>query len=149
MNTVPFLVTAFLVIGVLAPEKGASRPPGDTSGVRIERIGFDAPGADDRTNRSLNNEWVEVENRSGRARNLRGWRLQNTNGGTYTFGDLRLAPGRSVRVHTGSGRDTRGHVYWNRDTHAWRNAGSTVRLRSPAGRTDSCRWGPGGTVKRC
>ncbi|WP_106399017.1 lamin tail domain-containing protein [Actinocorallia populi] len=148
MNTVPFLATAFLVIGVLAPEKGASTPD-SAPDVRIERVRFDAPGTDARTNRSLNGEWVEVRNRSRQARNLRGWRLQGADGRTYTFGDLRLPPGRSVRVHTGSGRDTGGHVYWNRGTHAWRNSGSAVRLRSPAGSADSCRWRSGGTVKRC
>lgn len=144
MNTVPFFVTAFLLIGVLAPESGSAGP-----GVRIERIRSDAPGVDGRSDRSLNGEWVEVRNRSRRARDLKGWRLQGADGQTYVFGDLRLPPGRSVRVHTGSGRDTRGHVHWRRDAHAWRNSGSTVRLRSPSGRADSCRWGPGGGVKRC
>ncbi|MEO3785092.1 lamin tail domain-containing protein [Actinocorallia sp. B10E7] len=144
MNAVPFFVTAVIVIGVLAPEKGLSAPD-----VRIERVRFDAPGVDDRTNRSLNGEWVEVANHSGRTRNLRGWRLHGADGQTYTFRELRLRPGQSVRVHTGSGRDGRGHLYWRRGTHAWKNSGSTVRLRSPAGRADSCTWSSGGSVKYC
>ena len=150
MNTVPFFLTAFIVIGLLAPEKGASPSPSPSvPGVRIERIRFDAPGVDGRTNRSLNGEWVEVGNRSGKTRNLRGWRLRGAGGQAYVFKDLRLRPGQTVRVHTGSGRDGRGHLYWRRGTHAWRNSGSTVRLSSPAGRADSCGWRSRGTVKRC
>jgi len=149
VNTVPFFVTAFLLIGVLAPGRGSAPDRGTAPDVRIERVRFNPPGADGPSDRSLNGEWVEVRNRSRRARSLRGWRLQGAAGQTYVFGDVRLAPGQSVRVHTGSGRDERGHVYWRRDAHAWRNSGSAVRLRSPSGRTDSCRWGPRGTVKRC
>lgn len=142
MKPLPFFLTLFLLIGVLAPRR-------DAPSVRIERISFDAPGADDRTDRSLNGEWVEIANHSRRSRSLRGWQLSDGIGHVYTFRGTPIPPGRTVRVHTGSGRDTPSDRYWGRHFHAWDNSGSTVRLSSPTRAVDSCRWRPGRSVKRC
>ncbi|MEW2288755.1 lamin tail domain-containing protein, partial [Streptomyces sp. NPDC047841] len=79
--------------------------------VYISDVQYDAPGRDDRSNRSLNAEWVEITNDARRAVNLDGWTLSDGDGHTYTFDHYRLDGRATVRVHTGIGRDNRTDVY--------------------------------------
>jgi hypothetical protein len=141
VNPLLLLLAVFLAVGAATPDR-------DASGPRIERISVNAPGPDRRTARSLNGEWVEIKNHAKRTRDLRGWELSGS-GHTYTFGDLRIPPGGTVRVHTGPGRDTPTRRYWGRSSHAWDNAGSVIRLSSPTRAVDSCRWLGRTSVKRC
>ncbi|MFD4231419.1 lamin tail domain-containing protein [Streptomyces sp. NPDC058545] len=72
--------------------------------VEISAVQADSPGRDNRTNRSLNAEWVELTNNSRRAVNLDGWTLRDEDGHRYRFDDVRLAGRATVRIHTGVGR---------------------------------------------
>ncbi|MEV0494963.1 lamin tail domain-containing protein [Streptomyces atratus] len=91
-------------------------------------------GGYDRSNRSLNREWVEVTNTGRRAVDLDGWTLSDRDGNRYRFDDLRL-PGRStVRVHTGRGHDTRRDVYQDSRNYIW-NRHDKATLRDDDGRT--------------
>ncbi|WP_407647037.1 lamin tail domain-containing protein [Actinacidiphila soli] len=47
----------------------------------------------------------------------------------------RLAGKQSVRVHTGTGRDTRHDLYQDRRTYVWNNDRDTATLRNNDGRT--------------
>ncbi|MFI8952579.1 lamin tail domain-containing protein [Streptomyces sp. NPDC053750] len=97
---------------------------------------------DDRSNRSLNREWVEITNNTRRAVNLDGWTLRDEDGHRYTFHDYRLAGRSTVRVHTGQGRDTRTDVYQDRRNYVWDNRSDTASLRNDHGRfIDSDSWG--------
>jgi hypothetical protein len=74
-------------------------------------------------------------------RQLRGWRISDSDGHVYRFGPLRLRPGRSVTVHSGRGRDTRRDRYWNRRGYIWDNTRELVRVHTPDGRlTNQCRY---------
>jgi hypothetical protein len=110
------------------------------SEVVLGEIQYDSPGGDNRSNRSLNAEWVTVTNTGRHAVNLRGWTLTDESRRSYTF-DLRL-PGRSsVRVHTGAGHDTRHDVYQGRRHHVW-DSRDTATLRDNRGhKVDSESWG--------
>ncbi len=103
---------------------------------------YDSPGRDDRSNRSLNREWVELTNTARRAVYLDGWTLQDQHGRTYTFDGYRLAGRATVRIHTGEGRDTRTDLYQDRRDYVWDNRSGTATLRNDRGRfIDDESWG--------
>jgi hypothetical protein len=111
------------------------------SAVVLGQIQANSPGRDDRSNRSLKAEWVEVTNTGRSAVNLDGWTLSDRDGNRYRFKDLRLAGRSTVRVHTGSGRDTRTDVYQNRRDYVWDNRSDTATLRNHNGRViDTESW---------
>lgn len=91
---------------IAVPASAADHRPHWRS-VEISRVQYDSPGWDNRSNRSLNQEWVEITNNTRRSVNLEGWTLADEDGHTYTFDHYRLAGRATVRVHTGIGHDTR------------------------------------------
>ncbi|MFB8027267.1 MULTISPECIES: lamin tail domain-containing protein [unclassified Streptomyces] len=110
--------------------------------VVISDVQADSPGRDDRSNRSLNAEWVEITNQTRRAVNLDGWTLRDEDGHRYRFDNVRLAGRTTVRVHTGIGRDTRTDLFQDRRAYVWDNYGDTATLRDARGRTvDTDSWG--------
>ncbi|WSQ06358.1 lamin tail domain-containing protein [Streptomyces sp. NBC_01231] len=110
--------------------------------VEISAVQYDSPGRDDRSNRSLNKEWVELTNTTRHAVNLDGWTLKDDSGYTYTFDHYRLAGRASVRVHTGEGRDTRTDLFQDRRAYVWNNDHDTATLRNDHGRfVDESSWG--------
>ncbi|MFD8423256.1 lamin tail domain-containing protein [Streptomyces sp. NPDC059668] len=112
------------------------------SGVVISDVQADSPGFDDRSNRSLNREWIDVTNTSRRSVNLDGWTLSDEDGHTYTFNHYRLDGRSTVRVHTGIGRDTYRDVYQDRRNYVWDNRSDTATLRNDHGRfIDDASWG--------
>ncbi|WP_327269492.1 lamin tail domain-containing protein [Streptomyces sp. NBC_01218] len=114
--------------------------PAPRSSIVLGQIQYDSPGRDNRSNRSLNDEWVTVTNTSRQAVNLRGWTLTDESRRTYRF-DLRLAGRSSVRVHTGVGRDSRTDVFQDRENYVWDNS-DTATLRDARGRKiDQKAWG--------
>ncbi|MER6569811.1 lamin tail domain-containing protein [Streptomyces sp. NPDC001093] len=110
--------------------------------VYISGVRYDSPGRDDRSNRALNKEWVDITNSTRRAVNLEGWTLSDEDGRTYTFHHVWLDGRATVRVHTGYGRDTRTDVYQDRRREMWENDGDTATLRNERGRiVDAVSWG--------
>ncbi len=103
---------------------------------------YDSPGPEDRSNRSLNNEWVEITNHTRTAVNLDGWKLSNKGGETYTFHHYRLDGHATVRIHTGIGRDTNRDLYQDRHNYIWDNRADTATLRNDHRRlVDDTSWG--------
>ncbi|MGW7821803.1 lamin tail domain-containing protein [Streptomyces puniciscabiei] len=110
--------------------------------VYISGVQHGLPGWDERSNRSLNREWVEITNATRRAVNLDGWTLSDEDGRTYTFRHMWLDGRATVRVHTGYGRDTRTDVYQDRRREVWEDHGDTATLRNDRGRfVDAVSWG--------
>ncbi|MFJ8110332.1 lamin tail domain-containing protein [Streptomyces sp. NPDC096132] len=131
------------VIGAVAlPASAADYPRFDRPKVEISAVQYDAPGRFDRSNRSLNKEWVELTNNTRHTVNLDGWTLSNEDGDTYTFRHYRLEARSTVRVHTGEGRDSRGDVYQDRRREVWDDRHDTATLRNDRGRfVDDESWG--------
>ncbi|WP_225827128.1 lamin tail domain-containing protein [Streptomyces naphthomycinicus] len=136
-------VAAAVVGAVALPASAAdhhSRP--HHPAVVISDVQYDSPGRDDRSNRSLNAEWVDITNNTRRAVNLDDWTLEDEDGHTYTFDHYRLAGRATVRVHTGHGRDTRTDVYQDRRAYVWNNDSDTATLRNDRDRfIDQASWG--------
>ncbi|MFE2143560.1 lamin tail domain-containing protein [Streptomyces sp. NPDC059456] len=110
--------------------------------VEISRVQADSPGRDDRSNRSLNGEWVEIKNTTGEGINLRGWTLRGEDGNRYRFDNVRINGRATIRVHTGTGRNTRTDLFQNRRDYVWDNRADTATLRDDRGRTvDTESWG--------
>ncbi|MFB6584023.1 lamin tail domain-containing protein [Streptomyces sp. NPDC056402] len=110
--------------------------------VEISRVQADSPGRDDRSNRSLNSEWVEITNTTRDGINLRGWTLRDSDGNRYRFDNVRIGARATIRIHTGNGRDTRTDLFQDRRDYVWDNGSDTAILRDDRGRTvDTESWG--------
>ncbi|MFE4454089.1 lamin tail domain-containing protein [Streptomyces sp. NPDC056796] len=129
-----------------APASAASH----RGGLHLGKIQYDSPGKDTRTNTSLNAEYVDIHNNGRSKLQLKGYKLKDDTGYTYTFPGFTIGAGKTVRVHTGKGRNTASHVYWNRGSYVWNNTGDKARLIKPGGALlHSCSWGRGNGVKVC
>ncbi|MFE5403609.1 lamin tail domain-containing protein [Streptomyces sp. NPDC056580] len=138
-------VAAATVGAVALPASAADHHPGrhHRDSVYISSVRYDAPGRDDRSNRALNREWVDITNDSRRPINLSGWTLSDRDGHTYTFRHYRLAGRATVRVHTGYGHDTRTDLFQDRNRSVW-DRNDTATLRNGYGRfVDDASWGRG------
>jgi hypothetical protein len=136
------LAAGALVSVVTLPASAADHAHPERSKVQISAVQYDSPGRDDRSNRSLNREWVEITNTGRRAVNLDGWTLKDEDGHKFTFHHYRLDGRSTVRVHTGEGRDTRTDLFQDRRNYVWDNRSDTATLRNDHGRfIDDASWG--------
>ncbi|MER5745720.1 lamin tail domain-containing protein [Streptomyces sp. NPDC002225] len=140
-STAPLALAAVTALAgslLLAAPASAAKHEG---GLHLGKIQYDSPGKDDRSNTSLNAEWVDIHNNGRTKLQLKGYKLKDNTGYTYTFGSRTVAAGKTVRVHTGKGKNTTAHVYWNRGSYVWNNTGDKARLIKPSGKLlDSCSW---------
>ncbi|MFH9426277.1 lamin tail domain-containing protein [Streptomyces sp. NPDC017529] len=145
----PRLATAVLGSAALAatmalPASATAQhtPAKHRSPIVIGAVQADSPGRDTRANRSLNGEWITVQNTGRHPVNLKGWTLSNSRHQTYRFNHLRLGGHKTVRVHTGRGHDNLQHVFQNRRDHMWDNKRDTATLRDQHRHPiDTERWG--------
>jgi len=135
-----------IVVGlstILLAGFGVTAGPADatTPALHFTRIQYDSPGKDTRTNASRNAEYVTIHNSGRHTATLTHWTVRDAAGHRYAFGTFNLRSGASVRLHTGSGRNTSTSRYWGSGNYIWNNTGDTAYLKTPAGHThDSCRW---------
>jgi len=109
--------------------------------IHLYKVYYDSPGSDTRSNSSLNAEYVQIKNSTSRAVQLKGYTLRDKTGYTYTFPSYRVSAGKTVKVHTGRGSQSAGHVYWGRGAYVWNNDKDTTTLRTPSGAfRDSCSY---------
>ncbi|MGW7522512.1 lamin tail domain-containing protein [Streptomyces sp. NPDC054783] len=137
-------VVAAMVGAMAIPAAAAGHQPGrmHRAVVHISGVQHAWQGRDDRANRSLNKQWVDITNDSRRAMNLGSWTLSDRDGHSYTFRHVWLAGRATVRVHTGVGRDTRTDLYQDRRTRVWDVNSDTATLRDARGRlVDTLSWG--------
>ncbi len=69
----------------------------------------------------------------GRAVRMEGWTLTDVQGNVYTFPNLFLGTGGSVRVHTASGSNSATDLYWGQDAPVWGEPGDIATLRDESG----------------
>jgi P pilus assembly chaperone PapD len=137
-------VTAFALIVLLVPSVSA------TAAIEISTIRYDPPGDDDGSNQSLVRETVRLVNTGTTAVRLRGWTLHSEAHLVFSFPRLRLEAGQTVTVHTGTGDDTKRHLYWNLTIYAWANDGDAATLYDRRMRVaDTCSYAGGGTSATC
>jgi len=70
----------------------------------------------------------------GRDVRLQGWTLSNGRGQVYTFPNLTLFRGNSVRIYTTKGRNTPSDLYWGLDSAAWGPEVEVATLKDPQGK---------------
>ncbi|MFJ1974479.1 lamin tail domain-containing protein [Streptomyces sp. NPDC087903] len=138
------LAAGAVVAVVTLPASAADHSRPGRSQVEISAVQYDSPGPEDRSNRSLNKEWVELTNTKRHSVNLDGWTLRGEDGRKFTFRHYRLEGHATVRIHTGEGRDSRTDLYQDRRNYAWDNRSDTATLRNDHGRfVDDESWGRG------
>ena len=98
---------------------------GSDSDIVLNTIRYTGEGSD---HDNPNNEWVEFENTGDGAVNVGGWRLEDDANHDYRFPDVRLRPGDTIRVYTGSGSNTDSELYWGSSRAIWNDGGDTVYL---------------------
>jgi hypothetical protein len=77
-------------------------------------------------------ELVTLRNVSAAAVNLTGYKLTSkSTGRTFTLPAYALAPGATVRVHTGAGTNGAGNLYLRSTTAIWNDLHDTATLRRP------------------
>ncbi|MEU6577241.1 lamin tail domain-containing protein [Streptomyces sp. NPDC046805] len=142
--TAAALTTAAVTAAIAVPASAADhRWP--QPHVEISRVHYNFLGRDNRSNHSLNKEWVDITNNRRHSVNLDGWTLSDEDGRTYTFHHYRLGGRATVRIHAGMGHDTRTDLYQDRRAYMWNNRSDTVTLRNDHGRIiDDRSWGYGG-----
>ncbi|MGW3242717.1 lamin tail domain-containing protein [Streptomyces sp. NPDC001070] len=128
-------------ISATAPALVAAPAAEAAGSVHIATIYYDSPGSDNRSNKSLNGEWVTITNSTSRAVSLKGWTLTDASRHAYTFGAYTLGARKTVKVRTGSGDDTSSTRYQDRRAYVWNNDKDTATLRKASGsKVDSCSY---------
>lgn len=108
----------------------ACGPPTD-AGVVIDEIRYDPPGPDDE---QRNEEWVVIALGSGEPVELGGWKLRDESSQhRFTFPEIVLAPGASLRVRSGCGPTLGEDLHWCADDPVWSNFGDTALVLDPVG----------------
>jgi hypothetical protein len=143
-----FLLAVLTVAPVLGICPAATANPVPIPPVSFSRIYFDSPGPDNRSNTSLNAEWVRLTNNTTKAIQLTGWTVRDASNHVYPFPAIdRLGAAKSVVIHTGKGTDGRGsdgkpdgtQRYWQSGNYIWNNTGDTATLKNATGGTvDIC-----------
>ncbi len=103
----------------------------DRPDVRIDATSslFNSPGYDDPAD-----EYVCLLNAESSAVQLGGWQLREGNGDVVnTLPSFSLAPGASVRIHPGEGRNTAHDLFGESGSPVWNNGGDSVTLVDAAG----------------
>ncbi|MEU2558223.1 lamin tail domain-containing protein [Streptomyces longispororuber] len=135
------VLAATAVTAPLLAAAPASAAPRHQGGLHIGYVQYDSPGRDSSSRTSVNGEWVNIHNNSRSAIQLKGYKLKDNTGYTYTFGSYRIGAGKTVKVRTGKGTNASGVRYWGRSWHVWNNTSDKARLIRPNGsQLDSCAW---------
>jgi hypothetical protein len=141
----PSRAVAAIVLGlVLVAPMAHAAPAIGGGGAKITAVYFDpGPGSDPVS--QLNQEYVVIRNGSTHRLRLTGWRLHDVPRAravhTYRFPRFVLRPGKSVRIHTGKGSNTRTDLYWGRSDYVWGDDSDKATLVNKAGSiVSTCAW---------
>jgi hypothetical protein len=150
LRSLALAVLSCIVAALAVPAEASAAASAARRSVHIEFVRYNPAGPDTADNKHLNKEVVVITNGTRKARSLTDWTLWDRQSYVYRFRPTVLQPGRSVTVHTGSFKISRGHRYWGKDFYVWDNRGDTAVLRTRAGGVvDVCRWGNGDGRRNC
>ena len=133
-----------LVSAIAMPLVGSQTPAVAAGKAKITAVYFDpGPGSDPLS--QLNQEYVVIRNTSTHRLRMTGWKLHDVPRAgtvhTYRFPRFVLRPGKSVRIHTGKGSNTRTDLYWGRSDYVWGDDSDKATLVNKAGTVVStCGW---------
>jgi hypothetical protein len=141
-------LTALTLCTAILPATAAQA---STPTIMITKVYVNSPGTDNRTNTSLNAEYVVLKNTTTKSISLKGWTVRDRSSHIYTFGTFSLSAGKSVTLHTGRGTNTTTNRYWGSGNYIWNNTGDTAYVRRPSSTTnvDTCTWGTVASYLNC
>jgi hypothetical protein len=139
------LSSRIVAAAVVAVAAGVAMAPvqadAATGSVHLYKIYYDSPGADHRSNASLNAEYVQISNTTSKAVSLKGWTLTDASKHRYVFGTYSLGAHKTVTVHTGKGGNTAANRYQGRAAYVWNNDKDTATLtRASGAKVDTCSY---------
>jgi LysM repeat protein len=77
---------------------------------------------------TLDSEAVQLVNGGAQQQSIQGWKVRDEDNNVYTFGNVSIfGEGAGVLLHTRSGNNTFGDLYWGLSEPAWRS-GETLTL---------------------
>lgn len=137
---------AVLGIVVTAAAPAPARPARPHRSVHLAQIRYQAP-----PETGPNGEYVKLTNGRNYYINLRNWSLtERDDARRYTFPDKWLAPGGSVWLYSGWGRDAGANLFWRSRTYVWHNNDAAVLRNGRNTFVDACAWrGPGRGFTNC
>jgi P pilus assembly chaperone PapD len=104
-------------------------------------------GPDPDTNAGRNQEYIVIRNSGSHRVTMTGWVLHDVprSGSTnkFVFPSFKLRPGKTVRVHTGSGSNTSTDLYWGSSVYIWGDDSDTATLVRSGTTMSTCGWGTG------
>ena len=148
----PFVMTGVLglVIALGLVVVTGSSPAQAAYRMELHEIYYNSPGPDTGSNWSLNQEWVQLHNRSGSWIALTSWTLRDAQNHVYKFGTYSIKSYGYVKIHTGKGTNTQTDRYWGRSWYIWNNTGDTATFKNASGTViDRCSYSGGGSYKIC
>jgi hypothetical protein len=95
--------------------------------VRIRRIEFNPPGLD------RIGEHIDITSSASTPIDMTGWTLKDAAAHTFRFPRFVLAPGASMRIWTGEGKNDGSNLFWGRDAPIWNNTGDIAVLSNSSG----------------
>jgi hypothetical protein len=112
------LVSALVTGSVLFLYDRFGRPEcvsgiGEASGVGITNVSSIGDG---------DTEIITLANTGDAAVVLTGWVLQDGQGTAYTFPQLTIFPGGSIKLHTGDGDDSATDLFWGLSASTWESS---------------------------
>jgi phosphatidylserine/phosphatidylglycerophosphate/cardiolipin synthase-like enzyme len=133
-------------VGATSPRPTATPVSSGTASVDIQiMLVVYNPEGDD-----AEGEYVVIQNLSGEAQNLTGWGLADDSSTTYTFPNLELAPGATLKIWTKAGTDRGSDLFWGRSSGVWNNDGDSALLLDETGAPlDLCSYEGGGSQIEC
>lgn len=100
----------------------------------VVEVGDVQPDPRGRDEEHLNDEWIEITNAGREAVDLTGWTVADeTASNRFELAGRSVAPGATLRIHTGSGTDTATDAYLDQREPVWSNSGETVLVADPDG----------------
>ncbi|MFJ4921230.1 lamin tail domain-containing protein [Streptomyces sp. NPDC088725] len=130
-------VIAALAGSILLPAQAQAA----AGSVHLHKIYYNSPGSDNRSNTSLNAEYVQIRNTTSKAVSLKGWTLVDASKHKYVFGTYSLGKGATVTIRTGKGTNTQANRYQGRAAYVWNNDKDTATLKNSAGaKVDTCSY---------
>ncbi|MEL4356776.1 MULTISPECIES: lamin tail domain-containing protein [unclassified Luteococcus] len=154
-------LSPLLIAGLaLAPLTVAATPADAASSVRFTTWVADPAGKDAPNNAGWNREYITVKNTSRQKVVLTGWVVRDSkNKHSFTFPKgFTLKPGAQVILHSGQGRNSATHLYFNLGVkgttsrghvgYVWNNSGDTAQLLKGRSVLASCTYKPSKAGKR-
>ncbi|PMC74474.1 lamin tail domain-containing protein [Brachybacterium sp. UMB0905] len=143
---------AFLLAALVVAVPLAIAPPAAEAAVKkpldIVKVYYDPPGRDYSKNSEYVKEYIQVKNTGKKTLTLSGYVIRDNGPQKFTFPKgTKLAPGKTLTIRSGKGKNTTKTKYWNKSSYIWNNTGDTARLYNSKGKLlESCKY-KGGVKK--